>query len=132
MVSLGDMFRRWWQPSDSAAGPPIGLLMGMFFTYIGIGMVWSILTVYATTLGASAATAGATISAFGVSRLVISVPAGLISERIGRVKVMSVGLLLVASSSFVALTVHSMIALLGCTYDHSGKASARRATARRH
>ena len=114
MVSLGDMFRRWWQPSDSATGPPIGLLMGMFFTYIGIGMVWSILTVYATSLGASAATAGATISAFGLSRLVISVPAGLISERIGRVKVMAVGLLLVASSSFVALTVHSMTTLLGC------------------
>lgn len=114
MVSLGDMFRRWWQPSDSAAGPPIGLLMGMFFTYIGIGMVWSILTVYATTLGASAATAGATISAFGASRLLISVPAGLISERLGRVKVMVVGLLLVASSSFVALTVHSMTTLLGC------------------
>jgi MFS family permease len=111
---LADMFQRWWRPAEGTAGPPIGLLMGMFFTYIGIGMVWSILTVYATSLGASAATAGATISAFGASRLLVSVPAGLISERFGRVRVMVVGLLLVAASSFVALTVHSMATLLGC------------------
>jgi MFS family permease len=111
---LADMFRRWWKPAEGSAGPPLGLLMGMFFTYIGIGMVWSILTVYATSLGASAATAGATISAFGASRLLVSVPAGLISERIGRVRVMVVGLLLVAASSFVALAVHSMTTLILC------------------
>src|SRR5581483_12182067 len=102
------MFGRWQRPTDGTAGPPIGLLLGMFFTYIGIGMVWSILTVYATSLGASAATAGATISAFGASRLLLSVPAGMASERIGRVKVMVFGLLLVAVSSFIALAVHSM------------------------
>jgi MFS family permease len=111
---LADMFQRWWKPAERNAGPPLGLLMGMFFTYIGIGMVWSILTVYATSLGASAATAGATISAFGASRLFVSVPAGMISERFGRVRVMLVGLLLVAASSFVALAVHSMTTLILC------------------
>jgi DHA1 family multidrug resistance protein-like MFS transporter len=111
---IADMFWRWWKPSEGHAGPPIGLLMGMFFTYIGIGMVWSILTVYATSLGASAATAGATISAFGASRLLLSVPAGMVSERIGRAKVMVFGLLLVAASSFIALAVHSMLTLLAC------------------
>jgi MFS family permease len=111
---LADTFQRWWKPAEGTAGPPLGLLMGMFFTYIGIGMVWSILTVYATSLGATAATAGATISAFGASRLLVSVPAGLVSERFGRVRVMAFGLLLVAASSFVALTVHSMTTLLAC------------------
>jgi MFS family permease len=125
---LADMFQRWWpafaeakfrlragrRPLEGIAGPPIGLLMGMFFTYIGIGMVWSILTVYATSLGASAATAGATISAFGASRLLLSVPAGMVSERIGRARVMVFGLLLVAASSFIALAVHSMTTLLAC------------------
>lgn len=114
MKFFADMFRRWWKPAEGTAGPPLGLLMGMFFTYIGIGMVWSILTVYATSLGASAATAGATISAFGASRLFVSVPAGMISERYGRVRVMVVGLLLVAASSFVALTVRSMTTLILC------------------
>ena len=108
------MVRRWTRRSDGELGPPLGLMLGMFFTYIGIGMVWSILTVYATSLGASAATAGATISAFGASRLIVSVPAGVISERLGRVKVMVVGLLLVAASSFVALAVHSMATLIAC------------------
>jgi MFS family permease len=88
--------------------------MGMFFTYTGIGMVWSILTVYATSLGASAATAGATISAFGASRLVVSIPAGLVSERLGRVRVMLVGLVLVSTASFIALAVHSMTTLIAC------------------
>jgi len=111
---FADMFRRWWRPAEGASGPPLGLLMGMFFTYIGIGMVWSILTVYATSLGASAATAGATISAFGASRLFVSVPAGMISERFGRVRVMVFGLALVAAASFIALAVHSMATLLGC------------------
>lgn len=114
MKFLADTFRRWWKPAEGTAGPPLGLLMGMFFTYTGIGMVWSILTVYATSLGATAATAGATISAFGASRLLVSVPAGLVSERFGRVRVMVFGLLLVAASSFVALTVHSMATLLAC------------------
>ncbi|HVA11929.1 MAG TPA: MFS transporter [Stellaceae bacterium] len=114
MNFFGGIFQRWWRPSADASGPPLGLLMGMFFTYVGIGMVWSILTVYATSLGASAATAGATISAFGASRLIVSVPAGMMSERLGRVPVMVVGLALVATASFTALAVHSMTTLLGC------------------
>ena len=114
MKLLSTWFERWWRPSADAAGPPLGLLMGMFFTYVGIGMVWSILTVYATSLGASAATAGATISAFGASRLIISVPAGMISERLGRIRVMLFGLLLVSAASFIALAVHSMVTLIAC------------------
>jgi MFS transporter, DHA1 family, multidrug resistance protein len=111
---LRDLFERWWLPGADASGPPLGLLMGIFFTYVGIGMVWSVLTVYATSLGASAATAGATISAFGASRLLVSIPAGLISDRLGRIRVMLVGLLLVAVASFIALAVHSMTTLIIC------------------
>lgn len=114
MKSPADLIRRWWRPSEAAAGPPIGLMIGMFFTYVGIGMVWSILTVYATALGASAAMAGMTISAFGASRLLISIPAGMVSERVGRVRVMVFGLALVAIASFIALAVHSIAMLLAC------------------
>ncbi|HEY3916419.1 MAG TPA: MFS transporter [Stellaceae bacterium] len=114
MDFFATMFRRRGRPGDAAAGLPLGLLMGMFFTYVGIGMVWSILTVYATSLGASAATAGATISVFGASRLLISVPAGMLSERLGRVRVMVIGLVLVAAGSFIALAVQNMATLLAC------------------
>ncbi len=114
MKFVSDLFGRWWSPSSDAAGPPVGLLLGMFFTYTGIGMVWSVLTVYATELGASAATAGATISAFGLSRLIVSVPAGMISERLGRTRVMMFGLLTIALSSFVALLVQSLPMLIAC------------------
>lgn len=111
---LLDLFDRWWHPRADASGPPIGLLMGMFFTYVGIGMVWSVLTVYATSLGASAAMAGATISAFGASRLLVNVPAGMISERLGRVRVMLFGLILVAAASFAALAVRNIATLIAC------------------
>jgi MFS family permease len=111
---LKQLFERWWRPGADDLGPPIGLLLGMFFTYVGIGMVWSILTVYATSLGASAAMAGATISAFGASRLLVNVPAGMISERLGRVRVMLVGLLFVAAASFTALWAHNITALISC------------------
>lgn len=114
MKFLLEYFERWWHPREDAVGPPVGLLMGMFFTYAGIGMVWSILTVYATSLGASAATAGATISAFGMSRLLVSVPAGMLSERFGRIRVMLIGLLLVSTASFIALSVRSMTTLIAC------------------
>ena len=88
--------------------------MGMFFNSVGIGMAWSILTVYATSLGASAAAAGMTISAFGASRVLISVPAGIVSERVGRVRVMVLGLSLVAIASLIALTVNSISTWIGC------------------
>lgn len=114
MISLRRLFERWWHPGENALGPPIGLLMGMFFTYAGIGMVWSILTVYATSLGASAALAGTTISAFGAARLLVSVPAGMISERLGRVRIMLTGLILVSAASFLALAVHNMAMLIVC------------------
>jgi MFS family permease len=106
-----NLIQRW---SRSTGGLPIGLLMGMFFNSVGIGMVWSILTIYATSLGASAAAAGTTISAFGASRVLISVPAGMISERVGRARVMVFGLSLVAIASLLALGVDSISTLIGC------------------
>lgn len=114
MTYILDFFERWWHPRADALGPPIGLLLGMFFTYAGIGMVWSILAIYATSLGASAAMAGATISVFGGARLVVNMPAGMISEKLGRVRIMLIGLLLVAVASFIALAVHNITMLLSC------------------
>src|SRR5208282_542764 len=86
-----------------ARGSPRGLLLGVFCTYAGIGMVWSMITVYATALGASATVAGAMISAYGAARLLVNLPAGIASERFGRMRVMQFGVLVLALGSFVAL-----------------------------
>ncbi|MBV8652551.1 MAG: MFS transporter, partial [Alphaproteobacteria bacterium] len=80
----------------------------------GMGMVWSILAVYATTLGASTAMVGLLIAAFGGARLVVNLPAGLASEKVGRQPVMQIGLALLALASFVATRTTHFPALIAC------------------
>lgn len=72
----------------------------MFFKQIGNGMVWSVLAIYGQSLGASAAVVGLMISAFGGARLVTNFPAGYASEKLGRRRMMSLGCVLLAISSF--------------------------------
>lgn len=86
----------------------------MFCTYAGIGMVWSVITVYATALGATATVAGAMISAYSAARLFVNLPAGILSERFGRAHVMQAGVLALALGSFAALGIGSVLGLLCC------------------
>jgi MFS family permease len=76
------------------------LLLLVFFKQLGNGMVWSVLAIYGQSLGASAAVVGLMISAFGGARLVTNFPAGYASEKLGRRRMMSLGCVLLAISSF--------------------------------
>lgn len=109
-------------------GSPGRLLVGVFCIYAGIGMVWSVITVYATALGASATVAGAMISAYGAARLLVNLPAGIASERFGRARVMRVSVLALAVGSFAALGVGGVLSLLFCLL-LQGMAAAAYATA---
>ena len=79
--------------------PRQALLVVVFVVTTGMGMVWSILAVYATSLGASTAMVGLIFAMFGGSRLAVSLPAGIASERFGRRKLMMAGLV------FLVLTI---------------------------
>jgi MFS family permease len=57
------------------------------------------LAVYADSLGASATMVGVLVAGFSTARLVINVPAGYMAARLGHRSVMTVGLLILASSS---------------------------------
>src|SRR5258708_22153779 len=92
--------------------PRQALLVVVFVVTTGMGMVWSILAVYATTLGASTAMVGLIFAMFGGSRLAVSFPAGIASERFGRRPLMVTGLVFLAASSFVAMTVTSVALLV--------------------
>jgi MFS transporter, DHA1 family, multidrug resistance protein len=88
--------------------PRQALLIVVFVVTTGMGMVWSILAVYATALGASTTTVGLVFAMFGGARLAVSFPAGIASERFGRRRLMLAGLVLLGISSFIAITVTSV------------------------
>ena len=98
----------WRKLRHLLLAPRQALLIVVFVVTTGMGMVWSILAVYATTLGASTAMVGLIFAMFGGSRLAVSFPAGIASERFGRRLLMLAGLLLLGLSSLVAIAVTSI------------------------
>lgn len=98
----------WDRLKELILAPRQALLVVVFVVTTGMGMVWSILAVYATSLGASTAVVGLIFAMFGGSRLAVSLPAGVASERFGRRPLMLTGLVFLGASSFVAMTVSSV------------------------
>jgi MFS family permease len=98
----------WRKLRHLLLAPRQALLIVVFVVTTGMGMVWSILAVYATSLGASTAMVGLVFAMFGGARLAVSFPAGIASERFGRRILMLMGLLLLGVSSLVAIAVTSI------------------------
>jgi DHA1 family multidrug resistance protein-like MFS transporter len=98
----------WQRLRRLILAPRQALLIVVFVVTTGMGMVWSILAVYVTTLGASTAMVGLVFAIFGGSRLAVSFPAGIASERFGRRRLMLTGLIFLGTSSFVAMSVTSI------------------------
>ena len=90
------------------------LLLLVFLKQAGNGMVWSILAIYGHCLGASAAVVGLMISAYGGARLLVNIPSGYVSEKIGRRAMMSAGCALIAASSFAAMALVRIDAFFAC------------------
>jgi MFS family permease len=63
---------------------------------LGQGIMSPVLPLFARTLGVSATVIGFVVGVFGLSRLFINVPAGLLSERIGSRRLIGSGLMLTA------------------------------------
>lgn len=85
------------------SAPLLVLLGSVFVIQIGNGMVWSIIAVYGQSLGASAALIGLMVSAFGGARFIVNIPAGYASEKFGRRRMMSLGCIVTAISSFAVV-----------------------------
>ena len=98
----------WQRLRRLILAPRQALLVVVFVVTTGMGMVWSILAVYATSLGASTAMVGLIFAMFGGSRLAVSLPAGIASERFGRRKLMVTGLVFLGASSLIAMAVTSV------------------------
>lgn len=72
-----------------------------FACFLGSYLRIPVVPLYATELGASTAQVGAINAAFMLMAGLLAIPAGLISDRVGRRKVILGGLLIIASSSFL-------------------------------
>jgi len=73
-----------------------------FFTMIGVSIVSPVIPDYALSFGVSYALAGLLVSGFGVARLFLDLPAGILSQRFGPRRFMLLGLGIIASSSMIA------------------------------
>jgi DHA1 family multidrug resistance protein-like MFS transporter len=96
-------------------GAPSGsgsLLIVAFLVMAGTGMVWSVLAVYAQSLGASTAMVGAMTAAYGGARLLINVPAGVAADRYGRRRLMIAGLVVLSLGGFATMTLNGFGPLL--------------------
>ncbi|MFN3889506.1 MAG: MFS transporter [Beijerinckiaceae bacterium] len=99
---------------ETPSRPFAVLLLLVFMKQAGNGMVWSILAIYGQSLGASAAVVGLMISAYGGARLLVNIPSGYVSERLGRRAMMSAGCALIGASSFAAMALVRIDAFFVC------------------
>jgi DHA1 family multidrug resistance protein-like MFS transporter len=84
---------------------PLIVMIGCIMA--GSGIIAPILSLYAQTLGVSSTLVGMLVTIFGVGRLVANLPAGYLSQRIGRRPLLAAGPLIVAvSAAGAALTTN--------------------------
>jgi len=102
--SLLGLFRRY--PSLLMLCVATGIIM------LGQGITSPVLPLYARSFGASAASVGLTIAAFGLARLILNIPVGLLSDRFGRRLFLIGGPIVVALGSVLSATAGDLGQLL--------------------
>jgi len=94
---------------------------------LGMFMILPVFALYAAgnLQGSTPALAGLAIGAYGITQALLQIPAGLLSDRIGRKPVMIGGLLLFALGSVVAAEAHTIhLVILGRALQGSGAIAA--------
>jgi MFS transporter, DHA1 family, multidrug resistance protein len=101
---LLQLFRRY---------PPLLMLcVATGIIMLGQGITAPVLPLYAASFGVSVASVGLTIAAFGLARMLLNIPVGLLSDRFGRRLVLVGGPIVVAIGSLLSGTADSLWLLL--------------------
>ncbi len=90
----------------------IPLLIIVMCVMMGMGLLIPVLSLYASSFNVSTVMVGMTVTVFGLARLIVDIPAGTLSERYGRRKLLWSGPGLLAIASFAAGATHSFTWLL--------------------
>ncbi|NHJ14140.1 MAG: MFS transporter [Candidatus Thorarchaeota archaeon] len=90
----------------------LNLSLVTFLVLLGLNMVSPILPAYAESFQVSYTLVGFVISSFAVTRMILDMPAGLLSRRFNKKKIMITGLLLIVLSSILAGTASDYIILV--------------------
>ena len=102
-------------------------LSGVYaFRMLGLFMILPVFALYATELeGVTPALIGLALGAYGITQALLQIPAGLLSDRIGRKPVIIGGLVIFALGSIVAARADSIqIIILGRALQGAGAIAA--------
>ena len=81
-------------------------------TMLGQGVIAPVLPLYAKDFGVSAAMVGASISVFGLARILFNLPSGMLSDRLGRRAFLVGGPVVIAVGTFLSATAGDIWQLL--------------------
>ncbi len=80
---------------------------------LGLFMIYPVFSVYAKTLPDwSDATIGMALGIYGLSQAIFQIPFGMLSDRLGRKRIIATGLLIFAVGSVIAATSHSIYGVI--------------------
>ncbi len=88
------------------------MLVIVLFVMCGMGMVIPVLSLYAQSFGVGPALIGLVITVFGVARLFVNLPAGILADRYGRRALLWGGPLVLGGASVAAALAEDFAALL--------------------
>jgi MFS family permease len=84
----------------------------IYLVMTGVTIISPVLPRYAEELGASIPMIGVLVGSFAAARVVLSLPAGIIGDRIGNKTTMSIGLVIIIVSSVIAYSAFNYYVLL--------------------
>ena len=97
-------------PSINKVFPILGL--SIFSSMVGIGIIAPLLPIYAENLGATGVWVGIIFAGYAVSRTVLLPFVGKLSDRHGRKRIISIGLLVFSLTSFAYVLANNVFSLL--------------------
>lgn len=94
-----------------------------FLVSFGFSLLTPVLPLYALTFGVDLAMVGVLVGSIGITKVVLDIPAGIISDSIGTKRFMVLGLIIVTASAIVsAFAVNQWMLLVGLVMQGAGSA----------